>query len=110
MSGTPGKTVLAWRDDSTKNQAGRIVSPNRRAELPHIGLVSVHTHIHYPGMLLLTCHRLFVDKRPLKAADMDEALPEAEQVLRKTLSHYIETCQAGLDALSDPGRKEEKGD
>lgn len=92
--------MLTWKDTSRKNQAGEIISPSRSADLSGFGQVSIHTHIHYPGQLLVDCHRLDIQMHVLKSTDMNTAISETEQLLRARLAQKIAICQDALAVLT----------
>lgn len=47
--------ALTWDDKSRKDHSSQTVSVSYRAEVPHWGEASVHTHIHHPGEVFLEC-------------------------------------------------------
>ena len=48
--------ALIWNDHTRRAQSGQAASESYRAEVPHWGEASVHTHIHHPGEMFLECH------------------------------------------------------
>ena len=80
--------MLTWNDSTRKDQSGKVVSVSYRAEAPHWGAASVHSHIHHPGEMFLDCPALGVDMHPLGQVSVLDALRPAEAVLMQTLKDH----------------------
>lgn len=95
--------ALTWDDRSRKNQSGKVVSQSYRAEVPHWGEASVHSHIHHPGEIFLDCLALGIDMHPLGRVEPLDALNPAEMVLLRTLKEHAVWC---LEAMVSIGGAE----
>lgn len=95
--------ALTWDDRSRKDQSGKVVSQSYRAEVPHWGEASVHSHIHHPGEMFLDCLALGIDMHPLGRVEPLDALNPAEMVLLRTLKEHAVWC---LEAMVTIGSVE----
>ncbi len=97
--------ALTWDDRSKKDHFGKVVSESYRAEIPHWGAASVHTHIHHPGEVFLECLALGIERHPLGRVEPLDALNPAERVLMRTLKEHAVWC---LDAMAAIGGAEDR--
>ena len=94
--------ALTWNDRTRRAQSGQAASESYQAEVPHWGEASVHTHIHHPGELFLSCHGLGIDMHPLGQIGAVEALNPAERVLMQTLKEHAVWCLDAMEAIGSP--------
>ena len=92
--------ALTWDDRSKKDHFGKVVSESYRAEIPHWGEASVHTHIHHPGEVFLECLALGIERHPLGRVEPLDALNPAERVLMRTLKEHAVWCLDAMAAIS----------
>ena len=95
--------MLTWDKNTRKDQSGKVVSEGYKAQVPHWGEASVHTHIHHPGEMFLSCPALGIDMHPLGQVDATDALNPAERVLLRTLKEHAVRC---LEAMVIIGNHE----
>ena len=74
-----------------------------RAQVPHWGMASVHTHIQSPGEAFLDCLGLGIEMHPLGRTELLDALNPAETVLLKELKQHAEWCLEAMVAIGIPG-------
>ena len=94
--------MLIWDKDVQKDQAGTAVSEGYKAQVPHWGEASVHTHIHHHGEMFLSCPALGIDMHPLGQVDATDALNPAERVLLRTLKEHAVRCLEAMVAIGNP--------
>ncbi len=90
--------MLVWSKRTSKSQFGLPAREILEAELPGWGTVSIHPHIHHPG-LFLTCDSLGIEMHPLGPLALEDAVGPAEAELERMLKQYIAWCEEGLAAL-----------
>ena len=96
--------ALTWHENTRRDHAGTMMSQSYRAEVPHWGEASVHTHIHHPGEMFLDCHALGIEMHPLGRVEPMDALNPAEMALLRTLKEHAVWC---LDAMAAIGGAED---
>ena len=94
--------ALIWNDHTRRAQSGQAASESYRAEVPHWGEASVHTHIHHPGEMFLDCPELGIRMHPLGRVFALDAITPAEQMLMKTLEQRGIWCLEALAAIGIP--------
>ena len=94
--------ALIWDDKSRKDHSGQLVSVSYRAQVPHWGEASIHSHIHHPGELFLDCLALGIEMHPLGRVDLMDALNPAERELLRTLKEHAVWCLEAMAAIGNP--------
>lgn len=97
--------ALTWHENTRRDHGGTVMSQSYRAEVPHWGEASVHTHIHHPGEMFLECHALGIEMHPLGRVEPLDALNPAEMALLRMLKEHAVWC---LDAMAAIGGAEDR--
>ncbi len=88
-------TDAQWKDESSysRGERGRVEPSVWVLSLPTTR-ISVHRHIHRPGKWLLTCRRLGIEMKELKASAIEEAVSEALLLLNLSAIMVSEDIKA----------------
>ena len=93
--------MLTWDKDVRKDQT-KTAADGYKAQVPHWGEASVHSHVHHPGEMFLDCPALGVDMHLLGRLDAIDALNPAERVLLQTLKEHAVRCLEAMAAIGSP--------
>lgn len=93
--------MLTWSKICRRSYGGTVIRESLKTVLPGWGEASIHSHIHYPGELFLTCDSLGIEMYPLGQISLEDAPKPAEAELERVVRQYAAWCEEALTALHD---------
>ena len=97
--------MLTWTKTSRRSYAGKVIRESLKTTLPGWGEARIHSHVHYPDELFLTCDSLGIEMHPLGKIALEDAPKPAEAELERVVRQYAAWCEEALTVLHDEQHK-----
>ena len=91
--------MLIWTKRIRGSQKDQPIRVRYETDLPGWGRACVHSYVHAPGEMFLTCDSLGIELHSLGEIAPEDAIKPAEAELERMLIQYVTWCAEALTAI-----------